>query len=137
MGAASHSEIDAINILQASLLAMRRAYDGMMARGIAAGAVPGSLRVLVDGPYVPPGIAAPCTAVVHGDAIHPCIMAASILAKVERDRLMGAADAAYPGYGYARHKGYPTKTHREACGRLGASPIQRLSFQYKKAVVDA
>jgi ribonuclease HII len=127
VGQASHTEIDTINILQASLVAMERAYQGLLAVG--ANNYP-PLQVLIDGPYVPAGIEAPCTAVIHGDAIHPCIMAASILAKVERDRQMRAWDGVYPLYGYAQHKGYPTKEHRERCRTLGPSPIQRLTFRY-------
>ena len=69
-------------------------------------------------------------AVVKADAKYPCVMAASILAKEERDRIMVSYDALYPGYGYAKHKGYPTKAHKAALAKLGPSPIQRKTFTY-------
>jgi len=119
---ASPGEIDELNILRASLLAMRRAY-------LALGTVPG--RVYVDGNRAP-DLDRPCWPVIKGDALVPAIMAASILAKVARDRIMERYDWLYPEYGYARHKGYPTSLHRELCRRLGPSPIQRLSFCYDR-----
>jgi ribonuclease HII len=121
-------EIDELNILGASLLAMRRAYLGVAARLAAAGRrLPA--EVYVDGNRLPE-LGRPCAAVVKGDGLVPAIMAASILAKVARDRAMERYDWLYPEYGYARHKGYPTAAHREACRALGPSPIQRLSFNY-------
>ncbi len=120
VGWASPAEIDELNILNASLLAMRRAYLGL-------GLVPET--VYVDGNRFP-DLGRPCWPVIKGDAIVPAVMAASILAKVSRDREMLRYDGLYPGYGYARHKGYPTAEHREACRRLGPSPIQRMSFRY-------
>ncbi len=115
-------EIDEINILWASMLAMKRAYAMLRIRPD---------LVLVDGNRTPD---LPCArrAVVKGDATVPAIMAASILAKVARDRAMERYDWLYPEYGYARHKGYPTAEHRELCRRLGPSPIQRMSFCYEK-----
>jgi len=123
-------EIDELNILGATLLAMRRAY-GEVASALArkGGAAPEA--VYVDGNRLP-DLGRPCLAVVKGDAIVPSIMAASILAKVSRDRAMERYDWLYPEYGYARHKGYPTREHRAACRALGPSPIQRMSFDYTK-----
>ncbi len=116
------AEIDRLNILGATMLAMARAYEGLKERPDLA---------LVDGNRTPD---LPCAreAIVKGDAKVHAIMAASILAKVSRDRAMERYDWLYPDYGYARHKGYPTAEHRAACRRLGPSPIQRLSFSYAK-----
>ncbi len=116
------SEIDEYNILGATMLAMRRAY-------LALGVVPDI--TVVDGNKLPdiPGVK---LALVKADATVPAVMAASIVAKVCRDRLMERYDWLYPEYGYARHKGYPTKEHRAACRLLGPSPIQRFSFSYSK-----
>lgn len=115
---ASTAEIDDINILQASLLAMQRAVDGLD---------PAPEYVLVDGNRLPRW-SWPSQPVVKGDDRVPAIAAASILAKVQRDGEMIAADRLYPGYGLARHKGYPTRAHLEALGRLGVTPIHRRSF---------
>lgn len=115
----SVEEIDRLNILHASLEAMRRAVEAL---------TPSAEQVLVDGNRVPPGLACPAEAIVGGDASEACISAASILAKVFRDRWMYELDAQYPGYGLAQHKGYPTKQHREALQNLGVSPIHRRSF---------
>ena len=123
-------EIDELNILGASLLAMRRAYEGLAAV-LARLGEPAPSAVYVDGNRLP-DLGRPCAAVVKGDSIVPAIMAASIMAKVARDRAMERYDWLYPDYGYARHKGYPTAAHREACRRLGPSPIQRMSFDYGK-----
>ena len=119
------AEIDEINILQASLLAMRRAWRQLQAR------LPDNLRacpVLVDGNR-PPDLPGGCRTVVRGDSLVPAIMAASILAKVARDRAMVRFDWLYPEYGYARHKGYPTAAHRACCLSIGPSPLQRLTFR--------
>jgi ribonuclease HII len=129
IGWAAHTEIDDINILRASLLAMKRAFEAMLA------AYPGldtaSLEAIVDGLYVP-DISIPCKALVKADAQIPEVMAASILAKTARDREMEKYAALYPQYGYEKHKGYPTKAHRDAILRFGPSPIQRLSFRVKE-----
>src|SRR5690606_16404 len=117
-GRASVAEIDELNILQASLLAMRRAVEAL-------GVQPGF--VYVDGNRCP-AWHYPSQAVVKGDSRVAAIAAASILAKVLRDREMTALDAQYPGYGFARHKGYPTPDHLEALRRLGPSAIHRRSF---------
>jgi ribonuclease HII len=118
IGEASVDEIDAINILQATLLAMTRAVEAM-------GVVPA--RILVDGNRLPDW-AYSAEAVIGGDAIHPCISAASIIAKEYRDRIMIAADADYPGYGWATNKGYGAAVHLDALGRLGVTPLHRRSF---------
>lgn len=132
IGWASPAEIDSLNILQASLLAMKRAFDEMT-RAFAAVLAPAggprpALRVIVDGLFAP-DIPAPCEPVVKADALVPEVMAASILAKTARDAEMERYGALYPEYGYGAHKGYPTKAHREAIARHGPSPIQRLSFR--------
>jgi len=115
---ASVEEIDRLNILQASLLAMRRALAGLHLQ---------PTLCLVDGNQ-DPRLGLPTQLVVGGDALHPCIMAASILAKVARDQAMVALDAQYPGYGLAQHKGYGTAQHLAALQRLGPSPEHRRSF---------
>jgi ribonuclease HII len=112
-------EIDRLNILQATMAGMRRA--------VAALAMPPS-RVLVDGNRVPTGIGADAEAIVKGDAKIAAISAASILAKVARDRWMRELDAAHPEYGFAVHKGYPTPEHLEALRRFGPCPAHRRSF---------
>lgn len=112
------TEIDELNILRASLEGMRRAVAELS---------PPPVLVLVDGNRTPE-LDCPCEAVVGGDAKIPAISAASILAKVARDEYMIALDARYPGYGFARHKGYPTREHLEALYRLGPCPEHRRSF---------
>ena len=118
VGRATVAEIDSLNILQASLLAMHRAVLGL-------GREPA--LVLVDGNRLPrwPYRSEP---VVGGDARVPAIAAASILAKVQRDSEMVALEKIYPGYGLARHKGYPTREHLEALQQLGVTPLHRQSF---------
>lgn len=118
---ASVSEIETLNILEASLLAMRRAADLLTVK-------PDML--LVDG-NIARGFSIPARAIVGGDALEPCIMAASVLAKVSRDRVMRELDIQYPGYGFAKHKGYGTKAHTEAILRLGATPEHRRLFLRK------
>jgi len=125
IGWASAAEIDEINILQASLLAMKRAFDEMILRSFPKDHA--GIRAVVDGLFVP-DIPVPCEALVKADSQVPEVMAASILAKTARDRLMEYYGLFYPEYGYEKHKGYPTKTHREAICRWGPSPIQRMSF---------
>jgi ribonuclease HII len=135
VGWAYPCEIDELNILAASMLAMKRAYSGLLSR-LAASGLDTPEEIYVDGNRLPDLDLSPRerrrAAVVKGDAIVPAIMAASILAKVSRDRMMERYDWLYPEYGYARHKGYPTAAHRAACRELGPSPIQRLSFSYEK-----
>ncbi len=118
LGEAGVEEIDRLNILQATLLAMRRAVEALPVY---------PALVLVDGNQ-PPALHCQVRTVVGGDATVPAISAASILAKVARDRTMTELDAVYPGYGFARHKGYPTAEHIQALWRLGATPEHRLSF---------
>lgn len=125
VGWASAAEIDEINILRASLLAMRRAFETMIAK---MESVDGAgVEAIIDGLYVP-DIGVPARALPKADATFPSVMAASILAKTARDRMMERYDWLYPEYGYARHKGYPTAAHLEAIRAHGPSPIQRESF---------
>ena len=118
IGRADHREIDRLNILNASLLAMQRAILGLSVRPD---------RVLVDGNRCP-DTDYPARAVIKGDRTEVCISAASILAKVCRDREMEEMDRKYPGYGFARHKGYPTRQHIRALSEIGLCPIHRRSF---------
>jgi ribonuclease HII len=119
VAAATAEEIDRINILQAALLAMRRAVEGL-------GLQPD--KALVDGNRCP-ALDCAAEAVVRGDATVPAISAASILAKVARDREMERLDGLYPGYGFAAHKGYPTRDHLSALRALGPSAEHRRSFR--------
>lgn len=123
---ASALEIDQINILQASLLAMARAVEGLDIE---------PEHVWVDGNKIPKW-SYPSEAVVKGDSRVAAISAASILAKVTRDREMVAFDDIYPGYGFAGHKGYPTKVHMQALDQLGVTPIHRTSFAPVRAKLE-
>jgi ribonuclease HII len=118
VGSASVQEIDAINILQATMLAMRRAVDGLRLT---------PAKVLVDGNRIPL-LTVRAEAVVGGDALVAEISAASIVAKVHRDRWCAQLHAQYPEYGFAAHKGYGTALHLAALRRLGACPEHRRSF---------
>lgn len=118
LGRAEVEEIDEINILQASLLAMQRAVEQLQ---------PAPDRALIDGNRCPM-LSCPAEAIIKGDETVEAISAASIIAKVARDQEMLALDADYPGYGLARHKGYPTKAHIEALQTLGVTQIHRRSF---------
>jgi ribonuclease HII len=111
-------EIDSLNIYHAGILALLRAVRGLAIR-------PG--HVLVDARKLPQ-LGIPHTPIIHGDALSLTIAAASILAKTARDALMAELDQLHPGYGFVRHKGYPTPEHFDALGRLGACPIHRRSF---------
>lgn len=117
-GEASVAEIDTLNILQASLLAMRRALVALPLRPAAA---------LVDGNR-DPGFDLPTRLIVKGDAISASIAAASILAKVRRDRIMAALSRDYPGFGWETNAGYGTKAHRAGLDRFGVTPHHRASF---------
>jgi ribonuclease HII len=125
IGRASVAEIDEINILQASLLAMKRAVEGL-------GTQPE--YILVDGNRLPQWSYA-SQAIIKGDDKVAEIAAASILAKVQRDTEMKEMDLHYPGYGLAKHKGYPTKAHLAALVELGVSDIHRRSFSPVKALL--
>lgn len=118
VGLADVAEIDSINILQATMLAMTRAVEAL-------GAEPG--LVMVDGNRLPKWRYS-AQAVIGGDTLHPCISAASIIAKEHRDRLMRSYDLAYPGYGWASNKGYGSAQHLLALRTLGATPLHRRSF---------
>jgi ribonuclease HII len=126
LGRASVAEIDRINIGQASLLAMQRAVLGLSLAPD---------HVLVDGLYCPE-VPYPTQAVIKGDQTIPAISAASIIAKVTRDREMQALDSQYPGYGFASHKGYPTAQHLQALTQLGVTPLHRQSFAPVRRLLD-
>jgi len=118
LGRAEPEEIDQLNILQATLLAMKRAVEAL---------THAPAHVLVDGIHAP-ALNCQVTTVIKGDQKEPAIAAASILAKVARDREMMAMEDIYPGYGFAKHKGYPTKQHQQALIELGPTDIHRRSF---------
>ncbi len=118
IGRADHLEIDRLNILQASLLAMQRAIEGLSVM---------PEQALVDGNCCPE-TRCPVSAIIKGDQTEACISAASILAKVCRDQEMREMERKYPGYGFARHKGYPTRQHIQALAEHGPCPIHRRSF---------
>lgn len=134
LGIVDHKTIDQMNILKASMYAMKLAYENMIQK------LPAWLSsqnindcwisAITDGNSLPDikGIELRCEP--KADANYPCVMAASIIAKVERDKIMTEMDALYPAYGYAKHKGYPTAAHRKICHEIGPSPIQRLTFKY-------
>ncbi len=124
-GIATPEEIDEINILNASMLAMRRAVESLDIE---------PEFLLVDGNVVR-GFRQPALSVIKGDAKSPSIAAASIIAKVLRDRECVEMDKAYPQYGFAKHKGYPTKAHFAAVEQYGVSPIHRKSFLKKRGLV--
>lgn len=140
LGIVDEKAIDEINILRASMLAMKKAYEMMKEK------LPEWLKsqklemeensnldeiisAITDGTSCPD---VPCRVrcEAKADGKYPEVMAASIIAKVERDKMMLEYDRLYPEYGYSKHKGYPTKAHREICRKIGPSPIQRLTFKY-------
>jgi ribonuclease HII len=125
LGRAEVPEIDEINILWASMLAMKRAVEGLSVA---------PEFVKIDGNRCP-DLPYPMEAIVKGDLTEAEISAASIIAKVARDHEMMEMDIKYPGYGFAKHKGYPTKQHREALIKQGASPIHRLSFKPVQTII--
>jgi ribonuclease HII len=146
IGWATHSEIDKINVLQASLLAMRRAFHALMEEAdeafLSELLKAASFELIVDGNRLPD---IPCPkrdafsyegdfslrALVKADTLIPEVMAASILAKTTRDALMRDFAVIYPAWGYEKHKGYPSKAHIEALKKNGPSPIQRITFNYE------
>ena len=126
VGRADVEEIDRINILQATMLAMQRAVAALQTSAEYA---------LIDGNRCP-DLACPCEAIVKGDSRVAAISAASIMAKVTRDREMQLLDGLYPGYGLARHKGYPSKAHIEALESLGVSPVHRRSYAPVRRIIE-
>lgn len=112
-------EIESVNILEATFIAMNRAIDGLEVKPDFA---------IIDGNRVPKGIKIPCATLVKGDSKSMSVAAASVLAKVTRDRLMLTYDEKYPQYNFKKHKGYGTKEHTELLKQYGPSPIHRLSF---------
>jgi len=124
VGICDHQEIDRINILRASLEAMRRAVVSLPVTAD---------FVLIDGTFAIQ-LDLPQQTIIKGDSLSLSIAAASIIAKVTRDRLMAEYDELYPGYGFARHMGYPSVAHRDALARLGPCPIHRRSFRLKAKV---
>ncbi len=126
VASATVEEIDTLNILQASLLAMRRAVEALSIL---------PAEILVDGLHVPK-VSMPARAIVKGDATVPAISAASILAKVARDELLVELHAAYPEYGFDRHKGYGTALHMAALRRYGPTPAHRRSFAPVRAALN-
>ena len=125
LGRAEVEEIDDINILWASMLAMKRAVEGLHIE---------PTFVKIDGNRCP-DLPYPMEAIVKGDLTEAEISAASIIAKVSRDAEMVDMDEKYPGYGFAKHKGYPTKQHQEALQKQGACPIHRLSFKPVQRII--
>lgn len=124
---ASVSEIDELNILHASMLAMKRAIDTLPTA---------AEHALIDGNRIPKDLPCPAEAVVKGDARHAAIAAASILAKVTRDREIVALDGQYPQYGFAKHKGYPTAVHLAAIQEHGVCELHRRSFGPVKRIIE-
>lgn len=124
----SAAEIDRVNILNATLEGMSLALEQLL---------PIPSRALIDGNRLPRRLCCPALAIVAGDASEPAISAASILAKVTRDRYMTELDARFPGYGFAQHAGYPTPAHLAALQRLGPCPEHRRSFAPVRACLAA
>ncbi|HEV2681881.1 MAG TPA: ribonuclease HII [Rhodanobacter sp.] len=120
-------EIDRLNIFQATMAGMSRAVAGL---------TPVAHEALIDGNKLPKDLPCPGRAIVGGDALEPAISAASILAKVSRDRLMVALDSVHPGYGFAVHKGYPTPAHLTALQQLGPCMQHRRSFAPVRLLLD-
>lgn len=116
---ASENEIDELNILNASLLAMKRAILGLNIQ---------PQLVLIDGNFIPPNLNYKCEAVIKGDLLFPAISAASILAKTARDATMISLDQKHPHFGFAKHKGYPTKAHLQALKEFGLLAEHRKTF---------
>lgn len=127
IGRASVEEIDQLNILQATMLAMQRAVQGLRLT---------PTLVLIDGNRCPT-LPMRAEAIIKGDGLIAEISAASVLAKVVRDREMHEADILYPGYGLAGHKGYPSPVHLEALTRLGVTPIHRKTFAPVRKILES
>jgi len=126
VGRADVEEIDRINILQATMLAMSRAVEALQ---------PSADHALIDGNRCP-DLSCTSRAIIKGDSKVPAISAASIMAKVTRDREMLDLDRRYPGYGLAQHKGYPSKAHIEALENLGVTPVHRRSYAPVRRVIE-
>ncbi len=124
---AEYYEVDELNVFHATLLAMKRAIEGLSISPD---------HVLVDGKFCPK-ITLPCTAIIKGDTKVAAISAASIIAKVARDNEMIALDQTYPGYGFAQHKGYPTRLHIKALQKIGICPIHRKSFKPVQKILNS
>lgn len=134
IGIVDEKKIDEINILQASMLAMKIAFEELqkkLPQWCEINSIKNDFIIsgITDGTKCP-DVNIECRCEPKADGKYPCVMAASILAKTCRDRIMYEMDKKYPLYGYSRHKGYPTKEHREICHKIGPSPIQRMSFKY-------
>jgi ribonuclease HII len=125
VGQASAGEVDSLNVYQAGLLAMRRAVEGLRVA---------PQHLLVDARTIP-GVDAPQQGIVKGDAKSLSIAAASVIAKTTRDALMVSAEVRFPGYGFARHKGYGAPEHLEALARLGVCPLHRRSYAPVRAAL--
>jgi ribonuclease HII len=135
---ASADEVDRINVLQASLLSMSRAVSRVWAELTASGVPGDQVLVVIDGPYgLPTWSACPQRAVVDGDALSVAIAAASILAKVRRDRTMEALAEDFPGYGWERNKGYGTREHRDGLAAHGVTPHHRRTYAPIRELLDA
>jgi ribonuclease HII len=119
VGVVGNSKIDSINIYRASILAMRIAFEKLSKKPDV---------IIIDGPYKIPGVRVKQLPVIGGDSKSAAVACASIIAKVTRDRIMTAYDRRFPGYGFAKHKGYGTKEHYAALGRHGPCSIHRRSF---------
>ncbi len=135
IGFVDNETIDRINILQSSLYAMKIAFE-MMQSNLKEWIqeqyhenIDIALEAIADGNKIP-SLSVPCRCQIKADSLIPEVMAASIIAKTGRDRLMKEYDKQFPEYGYAKHKGYPTAEHRKICHEIGPSPIQRLTFKY-------
>lgn len=126
IASASVEEIDQMNVLQATLLAMQRAVEGLQ---------PAATHALIDGNQMPKLVISAET-LIGGDALEPAISAASILAKVARDRLMVEMHQRFPQYGFAQHKGYGTKLHLQALREHGPCEIHRMSYKPVQAALD-
>lgn len=127
---ATVSEIDKLNILWASMLAMKRAYEKVETM------YDGKIDFALADGNKKPNISIRCEAIVKGDSKVHEIMAASILAKNERDRIMTLCDKKWPEYGFKKHMGYPTKLHRQMLEKIGPCPIHRKSFTFKKVKIE-
>ncbi len=134
VGIASHKEIDRLNILQASLLSMKRAVKSLEYCYANRNGYPlKNAMLLIDGPFVIPHFSYPQKAIVRGDSKVYEISAASIIAKVTRDKIMCAFNKKYPEYEFCAHKGYPTKRHKALIRQYGPSPIHRRTFKGVKS----